>query len=125
MINQLTFVRELRLLTPKDFNHVFNDSIRASSPYITFISRRNNLNHPRVGFAIAKKQVKRAHERNRLKRIIREYFRLMQHDLPDMDVVVMARTAAIDIDNAELKKIIDKLWQRTIWVENNKNKEKS
>lgn len=112
MINRLTFVRELRLLTPSDFNHVFSQSIRVSSPYITFVARVNTLNHPRLGFAIAKKQIKHAHDRNRLKRVIREQFRLLQHELPKIDIIVMARTAAIELDNAALKQVLDKLWQR-------------
>jgi len=121
VINRLTFVRELRLLTPTDFNHVFNQSIRVSSPYITLVARKNSFNHPRLGFAIAKKQVKRAHERNRLKRVIRDHFRLAQHELPAIDVIVMARTAAIDIDNAALRQVLDKLWQRLLITQQNKS----
>lgn len=116
MNNQLTFARELRLLTPIDFNRVFNQSIRAGSPYITFVARENTLGHPRLGFAIAKKQVKRAHERNRLKRVIREYFRLKQKSLPALDVIVLAKTAVIDLDNAEIRSTLDKLWQRLLLV---------
>ncbi len=37
------------------------------------------------------KNVKRAHERNRIKRLAREYFRLHQHELPSMDFVVLVR----------------------------------
>lgn len=116
MINQLTFIRELRLLTPSDFDHVFSQSTRLGSPYITLVVRKNSLSHPRLGFAIAKKQVKHAHERNRLKRVIREYFRLTQHELPKVDIVVMARSAVIELDNVALRQVLDKLWQRLLLI---------
>lgn len=121
MINQLSFDRELRLLTPRHFNHVFSQSVRVGSPYITFVFRNNHVDHPRLGFAIAKKQVKRAHERNRLKRVIREDFRLRQNQIPAVDIIVMARTAAVALDNKEIRTILDKLWQRLLSGQKNKN----
>ncbi len=121
MINQLSFERELRLLTPNHFNHVFSQSLRVGSPYITFVFRKNDIDHPRLGFAIAKKQVKRAHERNRLKRVVREDFRLKQKQIPAVDIVVMARTAAVALDNKEIRTILDKLWQRLLSIQQNKS----
>lgn len=114
---QFTFTRELRLLTPSDFNTVFKNPLRASSPHITFVAQRNDLGYPRIGFALAKKQIKRAHERNRLKRIIRDYFRLNQHQLPAMDMVVMARTSAMSLTSTEIRELLDKLWQRLLFLE--------
>lgn len=109
---KLTFPRELRLLTPANFSHVFQESQRAGSPYITLLGRSNTLGHPRLGFAIAKKQIKHAHERNRIKHLTREYFRLHQHELPDMDFVVMARKAAVELTNKQITELLDKSWHR-------------
>ena len=111
---RLTFPRELRLLTPQDFNCVFQNSIRAGSPYITLVVRKNHFSFPRLGFAIAKKQVKRAHERNRIKRIAREYFRHNQDKLSGIDFILMARHAVIELDNQKLTAILDKLCQQII-----------
>ncbi|QIQ20220.1 ribonuclease P protein component [Zophobihabitans entericus] len=109
---KLTFTRELRLLTPSSFTFVFQDPLRSGSPYITLLARFNNLTHPRVGFAIAKKQIKHAHERNRIKRLVREYFRLHQHELPPLDYVVMARTAVLELSNQQIIELLDKLCNR-------------
>lgn len=109
-----TFPRELRLLTPFDFNHVFQESIRAGSPYLTLITRKNDLSHPRLGFAIAKKQVKRAHERNRIKRLCKEYFRHQQHLLPSIDFILMAKQPVIELDNKQVVATLDKLCQKII-----------
>nr|WP_267339952.1 MULTISPECIES: ribonuclease P protein component [unclassified Gilliamella] len=102
------------MLTPFDFSHVFQESIRAGSPFLTLVSRRNNLAHARLGFAIAKKQVKRAHERNRIKRLVKEYFRYHQHQLPNVDFILMAKSPVIDLDNQQIVEILDKLCQRII-----------
>lgn len=48
--------RELRLLTPKHFNFVFQQPQRASSPEATILGRQNELGHPRIGLTIAKKK---------------------------------------------------------------------
>lgn len=111
---KLTFPRELRLLTPHDFNSVFQQSVRVGSPYLTLVTRINDLDHPRLGFAIAKKQIKRAHERNRIKRIAKEYFRHHQYILPNVDFILMAKSTAVELDNPQLVAILDKLCQRIV-----------
>ena len=78
---KLNFSRELRLLTPTQFKNVFEQPFRASTPEITILARKNNLEHPRLGLTVAKKHLKRAHDRNRIKRLVRESFRLSQHNL--------------------------------------------
>ena len=96
---KLAFPRELRLLTPSHFTFVFQQPQRAGTPQITILGRLNSLGHPRIGLTVAKKNVKRAHERNRIKRLTRESFRLRQHELPPMDFVVVAKRGVADLDN--------------------------
>lgn len=108
----LAFSRELRLLTPWHFDYVFQQPQRVNSLKITILGRFNNLRYPRIGFIIAKKNVKRAHERNRIKRLIREYFRLHQNELPLMDFVIIAKKGVTDLDNKEIIEILGKLWRR-------------
>ena len=49
-----------------------------------------------MGLAIAKKCARRAVDRNRLKRLVRESFRLERLGLPGLDLVVMCRRDAVD-----------------------------
>ncbi|MGX8941388.1 ribonuclease P protein component [Symbiopectobacterium sp. Eva_TO] len=109
---KLAFPRELRLLTPSHFTFVFQQPHRAGTPQITILGRLNSLGHPRIGLTVAKKHVKRAHERNRIKRLTRESFRLHQHTLPAMDFVVIAKKGVADMDNRALTEALEKLWQR-------------
>ncbi|CDL84001.1 ribonuclease P protein component [Xenorhabdus szentirmaii] len=109
---KLAFPRELRLLTPEHFTYVFQQPQRASTAELTILGRLNELGHPRIGLTVAKKNVKRAHERNRIKRLARESFRLNQHKLPSMDFVILVRKGVSELDNRELTEALGKLWRR-------------
>lgn len=109
---KLAFPRELRLLTPTHFTFVFQQPLRVGTPQITILGRLNKLGHPRIGLTVAKKHVKRAHERNRIKRLTRESFRQRQHELPAMDFVVVAKKGIADLDNCALTETLEKLWRR-------------
>lgn len=68
--------------------------------------------HPRLGLVIAKKNIKLAVGRNRVKRLIRESFRSRQHQLPAIDAIVLARKGLDQLNNGDIDKILDKLWQK-------------
>ncbi|MEO4047918.1 ribonuclease P protein component [Pseudomonas sp. CAU 1711] len=107
------FGREKRLLTPRHFKAVFDSpSGKAPGKNVLLLARANDLDHPRLGLVIGKKSVKLAVERNRLKRVIRDSFRLNQESLGGLDIVVVARKGLGDLDNAELHEQFGKLWKR-------------
>lgn len=111
-MTELAFLRESRLLTPSDFTPVFKKPVVASSPAFTFLAINNERDNPRLGLTIAKKRVKKAVARNRIKRLTRESFRLRQHELPNIDVIVMAKNGTDKLSNEELFKQLDKLWRK-------------
>lgn len=113
-MTKLNFSRELRLLAPVQFKYVFEQPFRASTPQITLLARKNTLEHPRLGLTVAKKHLKRAHERNRIKRLVRESFRLAQHRLPACDFVFVAKGGIGKLENNEIVETLEKLWQRHI-----------
>lgn len=107
-----TFPRELRLVTPSQFSRVFDHPVKAVSDHITILAKFNDLENPRLGLTIAKKKEKTAVGRNRIKRIIRDSFRLNQHNLPNIDIVVIARNQIGEADNKHLHKQLNKLWKK-------------
>jgi len=107
-----TFPRELRLVTPSQFSRVFDHPVKAVSDHITLLAKFNDLENPRLGLTIAKKKEKTAVGRNRIKRIIRDSFRLNQHNLPNIDIVVIARNQIGEADNKHLHKQLNKLWKK-------------
>lgn len=111
--SDFAFGKPLRLLNAAQFKAVFDDApVRAAQPQFLILSRPNGLDHPRLGLVIAKKHVRNATDRNRIKRIVRETFRLQQHQLFPLDTVVLARAGAGDLDKAALAKVFNKLWRK-------------
>ncbi len=66
----------------------------------------------RMGMAVSRRVSKRAVERNRIKRQLRESFRRMRAKLPPLDLLVIARSEAAAADNASLRAELDRLWPR-------------
>lgn len=115
MSHHLGFDKSLRLLNSSDFKPVFDSpSFRASHQHFLILVKRNQLDHPRLGLVIAKKNVRHAVDRNRLKRVIRESFRLQQHQLPSFDAIVLARRGMGTLDNAALTRQLNKQWQKLV-----------
>jgi ribonuclease P protein component len=72
------------------------------------------LSHARIGLVIAKKKIKRAHERNRVKRLARESFRLHQAELPALDIVLMEKADAQHLPNDVLHQELGLAWRQLI-----------
>jgi len=105
------FNRSLRILNSADYKHVFANPCKLGDTYLTLLAKRNHLDHPRLGLAISRKNVKTAVGRNRIKRQIRESFRLHLDIIGNFDVVVMAKPAAAKADRRQLRAKLDKHWR--------------
>jgi ribonuclease P protein component len=107
-----SFPKSSRLLTPRDYARVFNDvQIRVPHRNFLILATPNDVNHARIGLVFSKKNLKLAVQRNRVKRRVRETFRL-QPDVPALDIVVLGRRGLADIDNTVLNQLLDDLWSR-------------
>ncbi|WP_417685936.1 ribonuclease P protein component [Pseudidiomarina gelatinasegens] len=104
--------RELRLLTPAHFQKVFaNPPVKAVTAELTMLATPNNLDIPRIGVTLSKKRAKRAVDRNRIKRKIRESFRLKQHKIPAFDIIVIGKNGVVNLSQEELQQRLDYLWR--------------
>ncbi len=106
------FPRRARLLKPGEFKHTFEGGRRASVGCLTAVHVDSSAAGPRLGLAIAKKSVPLAVDRNRVKRVIRESFRLHQHQLPAADIVVLARPGSGKNSPEQLRQLLERLWTR-------------
>ncbi|WP_409524366.1 ribonuclease P protein component [Nitrincola sp. MINF-07-Sa-05] len=107
------YPRQLRLLTGGDFKRVFDGAVlKVSEQPLLILASPNDLDHPRIGFVISKKNIRRAVKRNRVRRIIRESFRLNQHNLPNIDMVILARKDLDKLDNVALFQLMNRNWAR-------------
>jgi ribonuclease P protein component len=109
-----SFSADLRLLQSSDFKSVFDGALfKVHQPSLMLLAiPSTNQNHARIGLVIAKKKIKRAHERNRVKRLARESFRLHQAELPALDIVLMAKADAQHLPNEVLHQELALAWRQ-------------
>lgn len=108
----LSFPRSLRLLKKPQYDYVFQSAKKIGTHSATLLYRLNNLDYPRLGLIVSKKTAKRANVRNRFKRVSRESFRLMQHELPNVDIVILSRGKIAESDNQALFLELGDAWKR-------------
>lgn len=109
-----SFPRTARLCLPSEFNHVFRNGGRSSDACFVVLACGNGGKSARLGVAVAKKAVAAASQRARIKRVVRESFRLDRSQLPAVDIVVQARGGSAARENAELRASLDWHWQEVI-----------
>ena len=76
------FGAELRLRSKLQFDAIYAGGRRIDDRFFGLRVKPNGLTHPRIGLAVAVKTAGNAVARNRLRRQIKESFRLVQHELP-------------------------------------------
>jgi ribonuclease P protein component len=106
------FARRQRLLTPAAFEAVYARGVRVTDACFAVNAAPNTAMHARLGLSIGAKAVGNAVARNRVKRVVRESFRLAAATLGSLDVVVGARNGARTAHNAQLRESLDGLWNK-------------
>jgi ribonuclease P protein component len=87
---RFTFPQSRRLKSPAEFDRVYARKRSASDPVLILYACENDRGFPRLGCSVSKK-IGNAVVRNRYKRLFREAFRLSQHELPPVDLILIPR----------------------------------
>ncbi len=116
-MSDFDFSRHQRLLNASDFRRVFEQAdFKVSDQHLLILARPSLGNHSRLGLVIAKKGIKLAVHRNRVKRVMRDSFRTLctqTNDFsPPLDLVILSRKGLGELDNATLHRLILKQWSR-------------
>jgi ribonuclease P protein component len=109
-MNRARLQKHARLLKAAEYDRVFDKSARSSDRFFTVLARPNDQKRPRLGLAISKRRVRLAVNRNRLKRLARENFRLTQQNYC-ADYIVMAGPQGAGATNRELLSSLEKHWK--------------
>ena len=108
-----SFSPEVRIRCAADYKCVFDGALfKVHQPHFLFLAKITEQPKSRLGIVVAKKKVRRAHERNRIKRIARESFRLHQQEIDLLDIVVMPKVGIEAISNVELHQQLQIAWQK-------------
>jgi ribonuclease P protein component len=99
------------LTQPGDFKSVRQSGRRFADGLFSVSAMHNQREHARLGLAIATRVFGTAVARNRVKRIIRESFRLNQSTLPAVDITIAARDAAKKATAPELRASLERAWK--------------
>ena len=95
----------MKFSTSLKFNHIFQRLYRSrgqADGLLVLYARRNRTGVNRVGVTVGKKLGK-AHIRNRVRRRVREVYRLNEDKFqPGWDIVIVARGKAIDAEFSAL-----------------------
>lgn len=111
---RLTLPPQRRLRRKSEFEAVYTGGRRVADRFFSVTVRANDCGAARLGLAVAVRAAGSAVERNRIRRIVRESFRLRQREMPAVDLVVSARPAVRGVTNAQLRVSIVALWERVI-----------
>ena len=111
------FSRQRRLLNAKDFRRVFDQAdFKVSDQHLLILARPSLHDHSRLGLVIAKKGIKLAVHRNRIKRVVRDSFRTLctqtNEFSPPLDIVILSRKGLGELDNEAVHCLINKQWVR-------------
>ena len=118
-----TFARCHRLTRTDEFSSVFGfrRAIRGKLLTVHYQPRPDGENGARLGLVVGKKFLRRAVDRNQVKRIIREQFRCLRGRLPALDLVVRLTVKSASIDRkllaAEVIVLLNRLQQSRPKVE--------
>ena len=112
-----SYPKRRRLLEAADYQAVFQKvRFKVSCRYFLILAVRNGRPDGRLGLVVSKKNVARAVQRNRLKRLMRELFRRRSAavgvagvDMSGLDIVVLARKGADTLTNQRITQKLERL----------------
>lgn len=104
------FDKKRRLLKKSDYDFVFAQAKKMVTPEFIILHRENIMGHARLGLALSKKSIPKAHDRNRIKRLLRETFRTTR--LPAIDLIFLARQGVANVENKILIARLGMIWNK-------------
>lgn len=107
---KLNFSFKLRLYKKIHFQNVFKNGKKIVNKRFAVFFCANQLQHPRIGIVVSRKNISDAVTRNCFKRVVREAFRVQQYNIKANDIIILAYRDAAKATKQELRECIDMLW---------------
>ena len=114
-VGDYRFPRGARLTRKPEFDHVFKKPLqRLRSGPLRLIAAENRMCVSRLGVVAPRRVLRRAIDRNRAKRQIRESFRHVRGRLPSWDIVIVVtgRGDGKPIEVAQVRRAASDLWEK-------------
>jgi ribonuclease P protein component len=122
MAQTYRLVKQAKMIKTDDFSSVFNFRKRIATQYLAIHYQPNTHHRARLGLVVGKKVAKLSVSRNYMRRVLREFFRLQQHDICHVDLIIRVQKKFSKKDFIQIKQefdsLIRKLNQRMVLSEN-------
>lgn len=105
-----TLPSHARLLTKKDYSAVFDGAKKIDHREVFALFKKNSAKRARLGVIISKKSCQKACDRNRIKRLIRESFRLKEHQ--NFDIIILSRKGVSKLSNKQIFHKLSCIWEK-------------
>jgi len=124
-----TLTKHQRLKSPSDFQRVYQSKQWGGSKHFTFnvlaigvgateitsdSAVKEEFDRSLLGVAVSKKVSKRAVDRNRIKRQVREFFRHHQAELDRASLVITAKPSCLKASDEQRKESLLELWNKVM-----------
>jgi len=110
---EMSLPYQYRLTEKRAFREIFERPCVASDSCFKILAKPNGRAESRLGMAVSRKVDRRAVQRNRIKRLVRESFRAQLAGHPRAtaaDYMVLPRQQAVAISNEEIFERLGRLW---------------
>ena len=107
-----SFSKQLRLKTSGDFQALLKQRNKVVTDCFIMVVSQNHLSYPRLGIIVSRRCSKHAVIRNKLKRMVREYFRLHQHSWHGFDMVIIGRRKVCEKTTAEIWLCLERMFAK-------------
>ena len=104
--------KTLRLRKKGEFDGVLARKKFYRGRYFLLYHYKNQLPHSRLGIITSRRSAASAVKRNRIRRVIKEFFRHQHSELPCCDLVLIARYTAAKASNDQLRYCLHRLCQQ-------------
>ncbi|OQX61935.1 MAG: ribonuclease P protein component [Desulfococcus sp. 4484_241] len=122
VVARFSFTKSDRILKRSEFTSIAISGKTIHSDCFIAAIRENRAQKNRLGITVSKK-VGKAVRRNRIKRYVREYFRLNRHKLPCCwDINVIAKKQAAQASSKEIFTSLEDLFEKTSRVISSKRR---
>ena len=102
------FGKEERIRRRADFLRISRDGAKHQTRHFRLSMCPNSLPHRRLGITVGK-HVGTAVKRNRVKRLLREFFRRHKACLPAGDIIIMAKKGAAELGYHQVEEELGRL----------------
>jgi ribonuclease P protein component len=103
-----------RLRKRAQFDRVFDQKCSSGDRLFAVHAARMDDLGPRLGLVVSRRVSTKAVTRNRIKRLVRESFRLALPELDSLDIVVVARSATATETAATIRTSLTRHWKKVI-----------